>query len=176
MIVTRHTAIETDSNSLIIFDRDNTLSQDFGPMNGNSECIILPNVILSLLLLNRFCPILAIATNQSYVGREKITLQEVEEFHQKLLQILDENGIQINLIAVCPHASWEDCLYRKPKPGLLNELISISKIQDRNRIFFVGDKDSDMDAALNAGIQGLKSDTVNFSSLCDSIKSQLFCD
>ena len=145
-------------------------------MNGNSECIILPNVIEGLRLFKDFYPVLAIATNQSYVGRERITMQEVEAFHLKLLQILEANGIEINFIAVCPHAPWEDCSCRKPKPGLLNELISISKIQDRNRIFFVGDKDSDMDAALNAGIQGLKSDTANFLSLCESIKSQLFCD
>ena len=173
MIVTRHTAIETDSDSLIIFDRDNTLSQDFGPMNGESECIILPNVIEGLRLLKDLYPVLAIATNQSYVGRERITLQEVEAFNLKLIQILEANGIEINFIAVCPHTPWEDCQCRKPKPGLLNELISISKIQDRNRIFFVGDKDSDMEAAINAGVQGLKSDSVNFLNVCEAIKSQL---
>jgi len=173
MIVTSHTSIEPNSNSLIIFDRDNTLSQDFGPMTGESDCIILPNVIEGLRLFNDFCPVLAIATNQSYVGRERITLQEVEAFHQKLLQTLHENEIQINLIAVCPHAPWEGCLCRKPKPGLLNELIRISKVQDRDRIFFVGDKDSDMDAAVNAGIRGLKLDTMNFINVCESIKSRL---
>lgn len=173
MILTSHAEVGPNSNSLIIFDRDNTLSQDFGPMNGESDCIILPNVIEGLRLFKDFYPVLAIATNQSYVGRERITLQEVEAFHLKLLQILEANGIEINFIAVCPHAPWEDCLCRKPKPALLNELISISKIQDRNRIFFVGDKDSDMDAALNAGIQGLKLNTTNFIEVCESIKSQL---
>lgn len=173
MIVTSYMRIAPNSDSLIIFDRDNTLSQDFGPMNGESNCIILPNVIEGLRSLNDFCPVLAIATNQSYVGREKITLQEVEEFHQKLLQIFHGNGVHFNLIAVCPHAPWEDCLCRKPKPGLLNELIRVSKVQDRDRIFFVGDKDSDIEAALNAGVQGFKSDTVNFLSVCASIKSQL---
>ena len=173
MIITSYKGIEPNSNSLIVFDRDNTLSQDFGPMTGQSECIILPNVIEGLKLLTDFCPVFAIATNQSYVGRGKITLQDVDEFHQKLLLILYENGIQINLIAVCPHAPWENCLCRKPKPGLLTELIKLSKVHGRDRVFFVGDKDSDMEAAINAGIQGLKSDADNFLSVCESIRSQL---
>ena len=173
MIVTSSQGFEPNSNSLIIFDRDNTLSKDFGPMNGQSDCIILPNVIDGLLLLTNISPVLAIATNQSYVGRGQLTLQEVKDFHIKLLKILQENGISVNLIAICPHAPWDDCLCRKPKPGLLNKLIEISKVQNRNRIFFVGDKDSDLKAATNAGIQGLKLDATNFLSICEFIKSQL---
>lgn len=176
MIITSYKGIEPNSSSLIIFDRDNTLSQDFGPMTGQSDCIILPNVIGGLLLLTDLSPVLAIATNQSYVGRGQLTLQGVEEFHLKLLQILEENGISINLIGICPHAPLENCPCRKPKPGLLNELIRISKIQDRNRIFFVGDKDSDMEAALGAGVHGHKSDADNFISVCESIRNQLLHD
>lgn len=176
MIITSYKGISPNSNSLIIFDRDDTLSQDSGPMTGRSECIILPNVIQGLKLLTDFCPVFAIATNQSYVGREKITLQDVEEFHEKLLLNLLDNGIQINLIAVCPHAPWEDCFCRKPNPGLLNELITISKVQDRDRIFFVGDKDSDMEAAINAGIRGLKSTAENFLSVCELIRSEISFD
>jgi len=176
MIITSYKRIEPNSNSLIIFDRDNTLSQDFGPMTGQSNCIILPNVIEGLKLLTDLYPVLAIATNQSYVGRGKITLEEVEEFHKKLLLLLRESGIHFNLIAVCPHAPWEDCLCRKPKPGLLNKLIKVSKVQDRDRIFFVGDKESDMKAATNAGICGHKSDEESFLNVCESIRSQLSLD
>jgi D-glycero-D-manno-heptose 1,7-bisphosphate phosphatase len=173
MIISRPSVIEPDCDSLVIFDRDDTLSQDFGPMNGQSDCILMPNVIEGLLLLSEYRPILAIATNQSYIGRKKLTIQEVEEFHDKLLQILNEKGIKINLIAVCPHAPWQDCLCRKPKPGLLNELVTVSKIQDRNRIFFVGDKESDSEAATNAGVQGFRSYVSNFLSICETIKSKL---
>lgn len=173
MITTIYKGIQPISNSLIVFDRDNTLSQDFGPMDGKSDCFILPNVIEGLLVLTAISPILAIATNQSYVGRGQLTLKEVEEFNLKLLQILEGNGISVNLIGVCPHSPWDNCLCRKPKPGLLNELIRISKIQNLDRIFFVGDKDSDMEAAKNAGINGLKSDPSNFLSVCESIKNQL---
>lgn len=176
MILTKYASFESSSDSLVIFDRDNTLSQDFGPMNGQSECILMPSVIEGLQILREYRPILAIATNQSYVGREKLTIQEVEEFNQKLLQILNANGIEINLIAVCPHAPWQDCSCRKPKPGLLHELAKVSKIQNRNRIFFVGDKDSDIEAAKNAGVQGFKSNISSFLSICESIKSTLLSD
>lgn len=173
MIVTSYTAIEPLSNSLIIFDRDNTLSQDFGPMNGESDCIILPNVIDGLRLLVDFCAVLAIATNQSYIGRGQLTLQDVEEFNQKLLHILHEKGVQINFIAICPHTPWDDCLCRKPKPGMLNELIKISKVQDRDRIFFVGDKESDMKAAKKANISGLQSTSSNFVDICKKLVLQI---
>jgi histidinol-phosphate phosphatase family protein len=103
-------------------------------------------------------------------------LKEVEEFHQKLLRALHLYGISVNFIAVCPHAPCENCLCRKPRPGLLNELIKVSKIKDRNRIFFVGDKDTDMEAAQNAGIKGLRSDVDNFFSNCELIRRQLTFD
>ena len=173
MQISYHADITINSDTLIIFDRDNTLSQDFGPMNGESDCLILPNVIVGLRILVGLSPILAIATNQSYVGRGQLTLQGVKDFNQKLLKALELNGILVNLIAFCPHTPWEDCFCRKPEPGLLNEIIEISKVENRNRIFFVGDKDSDMEAALNAGIHGLKSNASNFVSLCMSIRRQL---
>ncbi len=176
MKVTTHTAIEPDSNSLIILDRDNTLSQDFGPMNGESDCIIFPTVIEGLRILSTLGPVLAIATNQSYVGRGEISLKEVEAFHQKLLQVLNIHGIRINLIAICPHTPWDNCFCRKPKPGMLNKLVKVSNIQNQNRIFFIGDKDSDMEAAKNAGIRGFKSDAVNFLGICESIKILLSND
>jgi D-glycero-D-manno-heptose 1,7-bisphosphate phosphatase len=110
------------------------------------------------------------------VGRGEISLKEVEAFHQKLLQVLNIHGIQINLIAICPHTPWDNCLCRKPQPGMLSELVRVSKIQNRNRIFFIGDKDSDMEAAKNAGIRGFKSDAVNFLGICESIKILLSND
>lgn len=173
MIVYKHSTIESDCNSLIIFDRDGTLTEDLGPMNGQSECILMPNVIEGLQMLSEAHPILAIATNQSYIGRKKLTIQDVKEFHEKLLRILNQKGIKISLIAICPHTPWQDCSCRKPKPGLLNKLITASKVKDRNRIYFVGDKESDREAAINAGIQGFTSDVHSFLGICTSIKSKL---
>jgi len=173
MILSSHTKIGVNSNSLVIFDRDNTLCEDFGAMSGKSECVILPKVIEGIKMLDKASPIIAIATNQSYVGRGLLTLNDVEDFHKKLLKSLSSSGIDIHLIAVCPHAPWDDCLCRKPKPGMLNGLIEVSKVKDRNRIFFVGDKVTDGQAAIGAGIHGLQVDSSNFESICEYIDKRL---
>lgn len=173
MVLSFHSEIKVNSISLVIFDRDNTLCEDFGAMSGESDCVILPGVIAGIKMLDKAAPIIAIATNQSYVGRGLLTLNEVEDFHRKLVESFRSNGVNIHLIAICPHTPWDDCYCRKPKPGMLNELIEYSKIKDRNRVFFVGDKDSDEQAAMNAGVHGLRADSSNFEDICKFIGSRL---
>jgi D-glycero-D-manno-heptose 1,7-bisphosphate phosphatase len=173
MVLSIHSEIGVDFNSLVIFDRDNTLCEDFGAMSGESDCVILPGVIEGIKMLGKVAPIIAIATNQSYVGRGLLTLNQVEDFHRKLVDSFRSNGVNIHLIAICPHTPSDDCFCRKPKPGMLNELIEFSKIKDRNRVFFVGDKDSDERAAISAGVHGLRVDSSNFESICKFIGRRL---
>jgi D-glycero-D-manno-heptose 1,7-bisphosphate phosphatase len=160
-------------NSLVIFDRDGTLSEDHGPMSGKSHCIILPNVLHELKRILNPKISFAIATNQSYVGRGNLRLQDVEEFNSKLLGMLSAIGLEMNYIAICPHTPDDNCLCRKPKPGMINELVAISGIMNKSKIFFIGDKDSDEQAAIEAGITPLNLQKMDFGSAISYIDAQL---
>lgn len=160
-------------DSMVIFDRDGTLSEDFGAMSGNSKCRILPNVFEGLKIILNPLTSFAIATNQSYIGRGVLKLKEVEEFNTKLLNILKTIELDINFIAICPHTPEDNCVCRKPKPGMINELVRLSGIKDRDRIFFIGDKESDQQAAFDAGIISMNLEKMDFEEACKLISEQL---
>ena len=160
-------------DSMVIFDRDGTLSEDHGAMSGFSECIILPKVFSGLRTILNPKTSFAIATNQSYIGRGVLKLQEVEEFNTKLLNELQTIELDINFIAICPHTPEDNCICRKPKPGMIDELVRLSGIENRGRIFFIGDKESDQQAALDAGIISLNLEKMDFEEACKLISEQL---
>lgn len=58
---------------------------------------------------------------------------------------------------VCMHAPDADCDCRKPKPKLIFDAARAWQI-DACEIVVVGDKESDVDAARNAGAQAIKID------------------
>ena len=158
---------------MIILDRDNTLCVDFHNMSGETECILLPGVIEGLKQLLAINPILAIATNQSCVGYKRLAISDVENFNSKLLSNLSMHGISIDLIAICPHIPVDQCDCRKPKPGMLLELMHISGHTRKDKVFFLGDNVTDIQAANAAGIQGLLVGNSNFLELCIAVKNTI---
>ena len=176
MIITKIKDIQPVMNSLVIFDRDGTLSEDHGAMTGLSECTILPKVFSGLRTILSPVISFAIATNQSYIGRGVLELKDVEEFNNKLLNLLKTVEVEINYIAICPHTPEDNCLCRKPKPGMINELVRLSGIENKDRIFFIGDKESDQQAAMDAGITSMNLEKMDFEEACKSISEKLNLD
>ena len=173
MIVTEHRKTGPIARFMVIFDRDGTLCKDFEAMDGQTECVFLPGVVIGLQTISNLSCSIAIATNQSYIGRGILTGDDVRDFHNKLIWMLSKEGVDIDYIAVCPHTPLDDCNCRKPKPGMLNKLIELSGIKDRDRIIFVGDKDSDEKAAMSAGIVSLSLQRMSFDKICGSIVSRI---
>ena len=173
MLIRMLSNIPLHPSVMVVLDRDDTLCVDFNGMNGDSECILLPGVIEGLIELKIINPVLAIATNQSYIGRKQLSESDVDAFHEKLCNILNLEGININIIAICPHTPFNNCTCRKPNPGMLLELIRLSGVSRREDIFVLGDKVSDMQAARAAGINGMLVENDNFFELCIKIKDSI---
>ncbi len=58
---------------------------------------------------------------------------------------------------ICPHAPDVDCECRKPKPKLIFDAARAWRM-DPSEIVVVGDKESDVEAARNAGSPAIKID------------------
>jgi histidinol-phosphate phosphatase family protein len=70
---------------------------------------------------------------------------------------------------ICPHAPEDDCECRKPKPKLVFDAARAWNLAP-SEIVVVGDKESDVDAAHNAGARGIKIDgTRSFADAVDEI-------
>ncbi|MEW5951715.1 MAG: HAD family hydrolase [Elusimicrobiota bacterium] len=98
--------------------------------------------------------LLIIITNQSAVGRGFITLNRSKEINYKILKILKKNGIKISALYYCPHSPEYDCSCRKPKTGMIKEAFKDFNI-DKKGSFLIGDKKSDIQTAVNAGLKSV---------------------
>src|SRR3989338_9777955 len=91
-----------------------------------------------------------IATNQSGVNREIFSKESLQHIHQKMRTLIENAGGKIEKIYFCPHRPDENCLCRKPKPGLLHQIQRDFQVPFSEMIF-VGDSDRDWEAAKAVG-------------------------
>lgn len=99
---------------------------------------------------------LFMVTNQGGIAKGEYTMQDVEILHARMQEILAQEGVHIEDIAVCPHHNKiEKCLCRKPEPLMIEKLIAKYHI-DAKQAYFIGDSDTDMQAAERAGVKGIK--------------------
>ncbi len=97
-----------------------------------------------------------IVTNQGGIAKKQYTMDDVNKVHHYIANELEKSGIIIRDIMVCPHhESVEKCLCRKPSPLMIEKLIALYQI-DPKQSFFIGDSDTDIQAAKAAGVKGIK--------------------
>ena len=98
-----------------------------------------------------------------------IKVETLNEIHEFFKQHLKENGTEIDAIYYCPHRPDENCACRKPKPGLLIKASDEYNIEFE-KSYFVGDSDSDMQAANSVNCNGIL--LIN-NKLIDIVKNHL---
>lgn len=103
--------------------------------------------------------ILILITNQGGVSKSIYTHQEVAAVHQYMQRLLSAWGVYFDDIFYCPHHGDQTrCLCRKPQPLMVQRAIAKWNI-DPTVSLFIGDRDSDMQTALAAGVKGIKTQT-----------------
>ena len=139
----------------IFFDRDNTLIEDKGYMFNPDDLKFFPDTIEVLNHLQQQGFMLFIVTNQSGIGRGYFTEENMHEFNDHMISELLKYGINIQEIVFCPHTPNDKCMCRKPSPKLINNLCDQYSI-NKSLSYMVGDKQSDVDAAINAGVNPVR--------------------
>jgi D-glycero-D-manno-heptose 1,7-bisphosphate phosphatase len=138
---------------LVIFDRDQTLIFDKGYTFAPEDLIFLEGALEAIVFANSIGAGVAIATNQSGVGRGLFSLPEMELFHKLLVDhVHAKTGVEITAISACPHLPESKCSCRKPEPGLILSLLSKLGVAKEDAVF-LGNSDTDLKAGINAGVQ-----------------------
>ena len=141
------------TRSAIFLDRDDTIVYDEGYMSRPDQIRLLPGVAQALQkAATRFR--LYLVTNQSGIGRGYYSLADAEACNERLLELLQlpEPGFQG--ICIAPEAPGEPSKYRKPSPAYLLEAIERDGL-DKTTCYMIGDKTSDLECGLSAGIQAV---------------------
>lgn len=96
-----------------------------------------------------------IVTNQPGVATGAVNPRFLDRLHSELITEMLIMGISVIGIYVCSHHWDENCLCRKPKPGMILQSISDYELR-AEKIVYVGDELKDIEAAKNAGIVGIR--------------------
>lgn len=132
------------------FDRDGTLIKDVSYLSSFDQIELLPGIFDLCLSLQQAGYLLFVVTNQSGIGRGFFTHEFVNQTHVKLSQVFVEQGIAFEHFYYCPHHPDQNCLCRKPSPGMLLQAAQEYGLDLSCSLMF-GDRQSDWTAGEKAG-------------------------
>lgn len=87
-----------------------------------------------------------ICSNQPDISRNLLKKEDLDRMHLEIREYLP-----FKEILFCPHDDSDKCNCRKPKPGMINNLIKKYNL-DKNECLFIGDSEKDILAAKKAKI------------------------
>ena len=115
-----------------------------------SQFIFTPGIRTALKQLSSLRLPMIVISNQAAVGKGLHNLAGLQEITAHMHRALAADGSFLAAAYYCIHRADENCLCRKPKPALLQAAANDFNI-DLSRSIFIGDSDTDMQAARSAG-------------------------
>lgn len=138
---------------LIILDRDGVINYDSDEyIKSPAEWIPIPGSLEAIADLNRAGIKVAVATNQSGIGRGYFDIHTLINIIAKMEATLANVGGHFDAIFFCPHKPEDNCQCRKPQPGLLIQIGEYFKA-DLTQAIMVGDSLRDAKAAMSVGVK-----------------------
>ncbi|MEG1847146.1 MAG: HAD-IIIA family hydrolase [Lachnospiraceae bacterium] len=173
-----------ESHPAIFLDRDGVINEivfnddieQFDSPLKTEEVVIMDQVIEALKIIKRLDYYIFIVTNQPAAAKGKTSLATLYDINKKLMSEIEESGIKIDEVYMCPHYDKEntytkehflikECTCRKPKPGLLYMAKERYNIQWESS-YMVGDSYTDILAGKAAGLNTVLIGTLK----CDMCK------
>ncbi|MEQ8288873.1 MAG: D-glycero-beta-D-manno-heptose 1,7-bisphosphate 7-phosphatase [Gammaproteobacteria bacterium] len=137
--------------ALIILDRDGVINEDSDDfIKSPDEWRAIPGSLEAIARLTRHNYQVVVVTNQSGIGRRKLTIDALNAIHLKMHSHLTQYGGTIDAVFFCPHTPRDECNCRKPKPGLYNQVSDRLRVS-LSKVYCVGDKMTDIQAIKSAG-------------------------
>lgn len=135
----------------IFLDRDGVINKEVNYLFKIDDFIFQKGIFNAC---NHFIELnyeLIIITNQSGISRGLYSEKDYEKLTDWMIKQFKERNINILDVFHCPHSPSSMCNCRKPKPGLFNQATNKHNI-DLKKSWMIGDKETDVGAANNAGI------------------------
>lgn len=123
-----------------------------------SQFVFIPGIREALKQLSSLGLPMIVISNQAAVGKGLLTQAVLEEITGKMNEALLADGTSLTAAYYCPHRIEDNCPCRKPKPALLQAAADDFKI-DLGRSIFIGDSETDVQAARAAGCRPVLLDT-----------------
>lgn len=145
----------------IFLDRDGTLNKYVGYLRTPEQFELLAGVGEAIRKINLSGYLAIVVTNQPVIARGEVTVDGLQQIHNKMETLLGKEGAYLDGVYYCPHhpdkgfaGEVEElkivCECRKPKAGLLLQAAKDFNI-DLSQSWMIGDSENDVLAGKNAG-------------------------
>lgn len=139
------------SGKALFLDRDGTLIIDVHHGHDPEGVVLVPGVKEAIEHARQLGYTLFLFTNQSGIGRGIFKREDAVACNQRLIELLGCGQEVFKDICIAPEHPDDPPVYRKPQPRFILESIQTNGL-DPAQCYMVGDRRSDWDAGLNAGI------------------------
>lgn len=137
---------DVNKQTTLFLDRDGVInvrpidSYIFNP----EEFVFIDGVLEAIAVFSQVFSRIIVVTNQQGVGKKLMTLDDLNEVHQYMLDRVARSGGKIDKVYVAPHLKEEQSVMRKPNSGMgLQAKADFPDIDFRNSVM-VGDTVSDV--------------------------------
>ncbi len=154
----------------VFLDRDGTIIEDVHYLSRLEDIKLMPLAKEGLMLMKECGYKLIVVTNQSGIGRGYFSEDFVRKTHEVLNDMLDN---LIDAFYFCPHRPEDNCSCRKPKSGMIDQAVKDFGI-NKEKSFVVGDKETDVELGLNAGVTPLLVINRENEHLLENTKAKAF--
>jgi D,D-heptose 1,7-bisphosphate phosphatase len=145
----------------IFLDRDGTINKYVGFLRNIDDFELLLGVSEAIKKINESGYLCIVVTNQPVIARGEVSMEELQEIHNKMETLLGGDGAYVDSIYYCPHHPHKgyvgerleykiECECRKPKPGMLLKAAEDFNI-DLSQSWMIGDGENDVKAGEAAG-------------------------
>lgn len=145
----------------IFLDRDGTINKYVGYLRTPEQFELLEGVGEAIRKINLSGYLAIVVTNQPVIARGEVTVDGLQQIHNKMETMLGKEGAYLDGVYYCPHhpdkgfaGEVEElkvvCECRKPKAGLLLKAAKDFNI-DLSQSWMIGDSENDVLAGKNAG-------------------------
>jgi len=136
----------------IFLDRDGVINKEKDYLYKIEDFEFIDGVISALQYLQKKEFLLFIITNQSGISRDYYSKNDFNTLNIWMLNEFKKHNIIISQVEFCPHTPSDNCTCRKPKTGMIDNILKNYNI-DLENSWLIGDKNSDIHCAKNANIK-----------------------
>ena len=144
----------------LFLDRDGVVIVDKHHLSDPAGVEIIPPTVEAIAFANRIGWAVGLVTNQSGIGQGLFGWEDFGAVQKRLADELAARGAHLDFVCACPfHPEAAEPYrhvahpWRKPGPGMI-EHASARLNLDKRRSIIVGDRQSDLDAGIAAGLAG----------------------
>lgn len=139
----------------IFIDRDGTINVEKNYLFKFEDWEWIPGAVDAIRMFNEAGFLVIVISNQAGVARGYYGADDIEKLHASVTRVLESQNVKVDGYYYCPHhpefGDNRECDCRKPAPGMILEAQRDWDI-DLAHSYMIGDKASDIEVALAAGV------------------------